>query len=272
MPEAPAPQKPLRVTVWHEYRHEHMSEHVRSLYPDGMHATMADAIREQTEAHFQRPVEITTATLDQDENHGLSDELLANTDVMTWWGHAAHGDVSERIAHKVAQRVREGMGLVVLHSGHYAKPFLILTGTGCHLKWREAGEKERIWIVKPGHPLTAGLENDHFEIPQTEMYGEPFDIPEPDELVMVSWFEGGEVFRSGCVFNRGAGRIVYFRPGHETFPIYHQPEVRRVLANAVHFAAPTPGAHPYRGDSPQITETLEPIKSDHQVDQALHDH
>jgi trehalose utilization protein len=292
------PHSPLRVTVWHEYRHDNPdapnpNATSMKLYPDGMHAAMKSAIEE----FLGRDVEVTTATLDQDDDHGLSDELLAQTDVMTWWGHCAHGDVKDEWAEKVAQRVREGMGLVVLHSGHYAKPFKLLMGTHCHLKWREAGEKERLWAMIPGHPITAGLEKEYLELAQTEMYGEHFDIPDPDELVFVSWFEGGEVFRSGCVWRRGAGKVFYFRPGHETFPIYHDPAVRRVLANGVKYVAPPEGSSapiranwndeprdfgpdprnpdgvtPYRDGSPCIKQPLEPIASDHEVDESLHDH
>lgn len=286
---------PLRVTVWHEYRHdnpdsERPNAECMRLYPEGMHAQMKSAIEE----HLGSDVVVTTCTLDQDEDHGLSDELLANTDVMTWWGHMAHDKVKDEWAQKVAQRVREGMGLVVLHSGHYAKPFKLLMGTNCHLKWREAGEKERLWSLIPGHPITAGMEHDFIEIEHTEMYGEHFDIPDPDELVFVSWFEGGEVFRSGCVWRRGAGRVFYFRPGHETFPIYYHKDVRRVLANGVRYVAPAKGAGqplklgwqgsagdvvvpvvkdgvvPYREGSPNIKDPLEEIKAEHEVDEALH--
>jgi trehalose utilization protein len=260
--------KPIRVTVWHEHRHEHTSQAVAKLYPDGMHAAISSAIEE----HLGADVKITTATLDQDENHGLSDDLIAGTDVMTWWGHCAHREVRDEIAQKVAQRVREGMGLIVLHSGHYAKPFKLLMGTGCHVKWREAAEIERLWCVCPGNPITAGLTSDCIELEHTEMYGEHFDIPQPDEQVFISWFEGGEVFRSGNVWRRGAGRVFYFRPGHETFPIYHNPEIRRVIANAVRYLAPVPGAAPYRKGSPNIKHPLSPIAAEHQVDQSLHEH
>ena len=248
---------PLRVTVWHEYRHEKKNETVRKLYPEGMHAAMKSAIEE-----FSPPgsVEVRTATLDEPE-HGLTDEVLADTDVMTWWGHGAHREVKDEIAEKVAQRVREGMGFIALHSAHYAKPLKLLMGTGCHLKWREVAEKERLWIVSPGHPITAGLEKDYIELPHTEMYGEHFNIPDPDELVFISWFEGGEVFRSGCVWKRGAGKVFYFRPGHETFPIYYNPEIRRVLANSVHYVAPVAGATPYRKDSPKVMPPLSPVAS-----------
>lgn len=257
---------PLRVTIWNEFRHEKTNDTVKSIYPDGMHAVMKSAIEE----HLGSAVKIITATLDQDDDHGLSDEVLASTDVMTWWGHKAHKDVKDEIATKVAQRVREGMGLIVLHSGHYAKPFKLLMGTNCHLKWREAAETERLWNVSPGHPITAGLEKDYIQLDQTEMYGEHFDIPDPDELVFVSWFEGGEVFRSGCVWKRGAGKVFYFRPGHETFPIYHNAEVRQVLANGVKHVAPTAGAVPYRNGSPNVKESLSHIAAEHVVDDSIH--
>lgn len=259
---------PIRVTIWHEYVHEHKNKTVSDIYPKGMHI----ALKQGIEKLLGSEVVITTATLEQDENHGISDELLANTDVMTWWGHAAHGKVKDEIAQKVAQRVREGMGLIVLHSGHYSKPFKLLMGTNCHLKWREAAERERLWNVSPGHPITAGMEKDYFELDQTEMYGEHFDIPDPDELVFVSWFEGGDVFRSGCVWKRGAGKVFYFRPGHETFPIYHNADVLRVIANGVKYVAPVAGTVPYRHGSPKSVPSLSPISASHKVDESLHKH
>ena len=269
----------LRVTVWHEHRHEKTNPTVRELYPEGMHMEMKSAIEE----HLGDAVQVTTALLDQDDEHGLGNGVLENTDVLTWWGHGAHGEVKDEVAQKVAQRVREGMGFVPLHSAHYAKPFKLLLGTNNHLRWREAAEKERLWIVDPGHPVTAGLEGpsdekgpggraEFIELPQTEMYGEPFDIPTPDELVFVSWFAGGEVFRSGCGWKRGAGKIFYFRPGHETFPIYKDKNVRRVLANAVKHVAPVAGTLPYRHKSPKIDPPLETLDTGHEVDEALHEH
>ena len=225
----------IRVTVWHEHRHEKKNAKVAEIYPKGMHEAMAQPLRAQPD------MEVRTALLD-DPEHGLTDEVLANTDVMTWWGHMAHGDVDDKIAEKVKKRVLEGMGLIVLHSGHMAKPFLKLMGTSGALKWREDGLQEILWVTKPGHPITKGI-NDHFVLPHEEMYGEHFDIPEPDELIFISWFGGGEVFRSGCTFQRGAGKIFYFRPGHETFPTYWDKNVQTVIANAVRWAAPS-GAPP----------------------------
>ena len=220
----------IRVTVWGEYVHERKHPAVTKIYPKGMHETIAEALRESP------GLEVRTATLDQPE-HGLTAEILEQTDVLTWWGHAAHGQVEDAIVDRVHARVLEGMGLIVLHSGHYAKIFRRLLGTTCSLTWREAGEKERLWVCNPGHPIAQGIDR-YFEIPSEEMYGEPFAIANPDEIVFLSWFEGGEVFRSGCTWKRGNGKIFYFRPGHETYPTYHQKEVRRVLQNAAHWARP----------------------------------
>lgn len=191
-------------------------------------------------------MEVATATLDEPE-HGLTDERLDNTDVLIWWGHMAHDEVQDEIADKVRDRVLQGMGLIVLHSGHGSKVFerLLGTKTGA-LKWRDDGEKERVWVIEHGHPIADGL-GEYIEISKEEMYGERFEIPSPDELVFISWFEGGEVFRSGCCYRRGKGKLFYFRPGHETFPVYHQPEVQLVIKNAVHWAAPTQGAKVHYG-------------------------
>ena len=175
-------------------------------------------------------LEAKTATLD-DPEHGLTEDVLNETDVLVWWGHTAHDQVDDRIVEKVKDRVLKGMGLIVLHSGHFSIIFKSLMGTSCELKWREAGENERLWVVNPSHPIAEGI-SEFIELEHEEMYGEHFDIPEPDELVFLSWFRGGEVFRSGCVFNRGLGKIFYFRPGHETFPTYHQADIQRVIVNA----------------------------------------
>jgi len=228
-----------RVTVWNEFRQEQSDPPVRAIYPDGIHAAIADGLRD---AGF----EVRTATLDEPE-HGLTDEVLAETDVLTWWGHIAHEEVSDAVVDRVHQRVLEGMGLIVLHSGHFSRIFKRLMGTTCNLKWREAGEHERVWIVDPSHPIAEGL-GESFLIEHEEMYGEHFDIPAPDRLVLVSWFAGGEVFRSGCCYQRGRGRIFYFRPGHETYPTYFNADVRRVIANAAAWAAQPAGTPPTYGN------------------------
>lgn len=256
--------RPIRVTVWHEFRHEVKHESIRKIYPDGMHNVMASAIKE----HLGDEVEVKTSVLDAPD-HGLSDDVLNNTDVMTWWGHMAHSEVREEIAAKVQQRVLEGMGIVFLHSAHYSKPFRNLLGTGCGLKWRDSGERERLWVVSPMHEIADGL-GDHFDIPHEEMYGEFFDIPTPEELVMISWFEGGNVFRSCCTWTRGKGKVVYFRPGHEAFPTYYQKEVRLVLANAVRWAAPR-SSSPYALGAPNEAQSLSPIATGSYVsDDSIH--
>ena len=220
----------IRVTVWNEFRHEKSHEAVMKVYPEGMHRVIAEGL--EAAGGF----DVKTATLDEPE-HGLTDEVLESTDVIIWWGHMAHQEVSDEIVEKVHRRILAGTGLIVLHSAHFSKIFRAVTGTNCSLKWREASEKERLWNVEPSHPVAQGI-GEYFELPHVEMYGERFDIPTPDKLVFISWFEGGEVFRSGCCFERGHGRIFYFRPGHETFPIYYDDNVRKVLANACRWAAP----------------------------------
>jgi trehalose utilization protein len=220
---------PIRVTVWGENVHEREHEAVRKVYPDGMHTVIADGLR----AHRGDGIVVRTATLDQPE-HGLTEAVLAETDVLTWWGHAAHHKVEDAIVERVYQRVIQGMGLLVLHSGHFSKVFKKLMGTSCNLLWRD-DDRELVWTVMPGHPIAAGLPR-VFEIPQQEMYGEYFDIPQPDELVFLSSFGGGEVFRSGCCFYRGQGRVFFFSPGHETYPVYYQPEVQQVISNGVGWA------------------------------------
>lgn len=233
----------LHVTVWNEYRHERTDKEVAEHYPEGIHAVIATTLKN---AGF----DARTATLDESE-HGLTNEVLAATDVLIWWGHQAHGEVSDEIVERVHKRVLDGMGLIVLHSGHFSKIFRKLMGTSCDLKWREANDHERIWVVAPGHPITEGL-GDYFEIDHEEMYGEHFDIPQPETLVFVSWFSGGEVFRSGCCYSRGRGKIFYFRPGHETLPTYHHPQVQRVIVNAVRWAAPTEGLPRVFGNRPAL--------------------
>ncbi|MFD0673191.1 ThuA domain-containing protein [Cohnella sp. GCM10027633] len=225
----------LNVTVWNEYRHERQNSQVASIYPQGIHHAIASHLIQHD------ALEVRTAVLD-DPDHGLTEEVLAATDVLIWWGHMAHDEVRDDIVARVRDRVLDGMGLIVLHSGHGSKIFQTLLGTKTGaLKWRDDGEKERLWVVEHGHPIASGL-GEYIEIAQEEMYGERFEIPAPDELVFVSWFEGGEIFRSGCCYRRGRGKLFYFRPGHETFPTYYHPDVLRVISNAVQWAAPTHGA------------------------------
>lgn len=231
MPDNAKPS-PLRVTVWGENRHEQRDELVRSHYPDGMH----EAIRQGIVENLGKEVTTRIALLD-DPEHGLSEAVLEQTDVLTWWGHMAHEEVADEVVERVKRHVLSGMGLVVLHSGHWSKIFMNLMGTTCTLRWRNEADRELVWTVDPTHPIAAGVPQPII-IPEQEMYGEHFDIPTPDELIFVSSFSGGEVFRSGCTFRRGKGKIFYFSPGDQDYPVYHHADVRRVIANGVSWARP----------------------------------
>ncbi len=222
----------LRIRVWNEGVHEATNdpEWIADTYPAGIHGAIADGLK-----NYFPDATITTATL-ANHDHGLSDEDLSETDVLLWWGHLAHEEVGDEAVERVQRHVLGGMGLIVLHSGHFAKVFKRLLGTTCSLLWRNEGERELVWTVNPSHPIAKGVENP-IVIPNQEMYGEFFDIPEPDDLIFISSFEGGEVFRSGVTFSRGQGRIFYFSPGDQDYPVYHQTAIQRVIANAVQWAA-----------------------------------
>ncbi|HEX8325221.1 MAG TPA: ThuA domain-containing protein [Tepidisphaeraceae bacterium] len=223
----------IRVTIWHEHRHEKKHKAVSDLYPEGMHGQLARHLR------TQEGLEVGLATLD-DPEHGLTDEVIAGTDVMIWWGHGYHNEVGDDIVDKVHRRCLAGMGLIVLHSAHYSKIFRRLMGTTCDLKWRVGEDREILWVTKAGHPILAGID-DHFVLDREEMYGEGFDVPTPEETLLISTFSGGECFRSGLTWTRGAGKIFYFRPGHETYRSYYDPNVLRVITNAVRWARPVDG-------------------------------
>lgn len=236
----------LNVTVWNENIHEQNNPSVADRYPDGMHGAIAEGL--ETEG-----IEPRTATLQQEE-HGLTAEVLGETDVLLWWSHMANHEVKDEVASRVVDRIHDGMGFIPLHSGKNSKPFKRLLGTTCNIKYRHGGETERIWVADPGHPIADGLP-ESFEIPATEMYGEPYDVPEPDRTVFISWFEGGEVFRSGLCYRRGRGRVFAFRPGHEEYPIFYQDEVRQIIENAVRWAAPTEGADAVYGPVDPVEST-----------------
>ena len=244
----------IRVTVWGENVHEHQNKSVAEIYPRTMHGTIAEGL------NGAGGIVASTVTM-QDPDHGMTAENLAQTDVLIWWGHAAHGDVDDKIVDRVCDAVWGGMGMIFLHSAHFSKPFKRLMGTPCNLTWREAAERERLWVTSRNHPIAAGLP-DHFELEHEEMYGEPFGVPEPMDTVFVSWFQGGEVFRSGLTYKRGAGNVFYFRPGHETYPTYHDVNVQRVIANGVRWAFnPAPRiALPNDAPNVPVQSALEPIK------------
>lgn len=223
-------EQPVRVTVWNENHHERTDPEIGARYPAGIHGAIAEGLTQ-----LIPNAEVRTATLDEPE-HGLSEAALLNTDVLLWWAHTQHDEVNDMIVERVKRHVLGGMGLLVLHSGHFAKIFTSLMGTTCSLVWRNDGEREVIWNVNPTHPIAAGIEGP-IVIERQEMYGELFDIPTPDDLIFISSFAGGEVFRSGVTFTRGRGRIFYFSPGDEQYPVYFHSQIRRVLANGVLWAA-----------------------------------
>ena len=228
----------MKITVWNEFAHEKTDDVVKAIYPDGIHMCIARFLE-------AAGYEVRTATLD-DPECGLTDEVLDDTDVLFWWGHMRHGAVPDEVVNRVAKRVYEGMGMVVLHSGHASKIFQKLCGTPSgELKWRESGDKEILWVIEQGHPITEGL-GENIILEHEETYGEHFLVPQPDELVFISWFSGGEVFRSGCTYKRGRGKIFYFRPGHESVPTYHNPDIQKVLINAAKYVYTPKPAAPYK--------------------------
>ena len=220
----------IKVTVWNEYCHERTEEAVRKIYPEGIHTAVAEFLGKEDD------ITVRCATL-LDEECGLTQEVLDDTDVLIWWGHMRHHEVPDAVAERVRDSVLKGMGFVVLHSGHHSKPFKLLMGTTCNVNWREDGDFCRTWICDPSHPIAKGLGR-YIEIPHEEMYTEPFGIPEPDQTLMINWYDSGEVFRSGCTYKRGNGKIFYFQPGHETYPTYYIPDVQKVITNAVRWAMP----------------------------------
>lgn len=218
----------MKILIYNEYIKERNNEMAAKVYPNGIHAVLADIFAGQ--GH-----EVQCATL-ENIREIITADALKETDVLIWWAHTAHGDVPDSMADMVAREVQKGMGLILLHSAHMSKPMLRLLGTSCTLSWR-AGDRERVWTCLPSHPIAEGIP-EQFELPQEEMYGEPFDIPNPEDTVFMGWFAGGEVFRSGVTFRRGYGKIFYFQPGHETYPIYYNETVRKIILNAAMWAKP----------------------------------
>ena len=225
----------IKVLVWNEFRHEKTNEKVQAIYPNGIHEAIAEFLGKEED------IMVKTAYLDQ-ENCGITKEILDETDVLIWWGHKAHKEVPDEVAELVRDAVHEGMGFIVLHSGHHSKPFKMLMGTSCNLTWRESADSEILWVIDPAHPITGGIDR-FFKLEHDETYGEPFTIPNPDKVLLISSYSGGGVFRSGVLFERVNGKIFYFQPGHETFPIYYVPEVQKIITNAVRFVAPQYRAH-----------------------------
>ncbi len=219
----------IRVTVWNEYIHEREYEGIRRVYPDGIHGCIGAFL------DINEDISIKYATLDMPE-HGLTEKVLDETDVLIWWGHAAHDRVSDEIAERVKSHVLRGMGFIALHSAHHCKVMKMLLGTTLNLHWKHE-DSEKLFCVNPSHPIAEGI-TEPITLENEEMYGEYFDIPKPDDEIFIGWFKSGHVFRSGVTFTRGMGKIFYFQPGHEEYPIYHNTQIQRIITNAVRWAAP----------------------------------
>lgn len=240
--------KQINVVIWNEFRHEKRDPAVAQIYPDGIHACIRDFLKEDDNLN------ITLAALD-DPDQGISDELLNKTDVLFWWGHMAHGEVDDKLVEKIRNRVYAGkMGLIVLHSGHHSKVFRSIVGATGNLSWGR-NQKEVVWNLMPQHPIAAGIP-DHFILKSEELYAEPFYIPQPDQLVFGGWYEDGHIFRSGCCFFRGVGKIFYFQPGHEYCRSFYNPYVQRIIRNAVEWVKPADVGYEIPAGAPQITKKI----------------
>ncbi len=234
--------------VWDENKKSVPTE----VYPSNIRGAIADAL------NVSEVVNIVAATACLDDDHqGITADVLRNIDVLIWWGHARHDEVTDETAELVRSAVHnDGLGFLPLHSAHYSKPFKAVLSANGHLKggWREndnPADTEEITVAAPKHPIAEGIVG--FTIDQEEMYGAPFDVPPYQVVVFQSYFPtGGEYFPSfattvgkgidpafasgsgnGANQGEGAGRVFYFRPGHETFPTYHLPVVQKILRNAV---------------------------------------
>lgn len=217
----------IRVTIWNEFIHERENEDIKKIYPNGIHTCISDFLKKE------KDLQITCKTLDM-PNQGIDEETLENTDVLIWWSHIKQDEITDENVELIQRYVQRGMGLIALHSAHFSKIMKRLLGTSMTLKWRH-GDKENLWCVNPMHPIAKGVP-ECITLLKEEMYGEYFDIPTPDDVIFLGWFSGGEIFRSGVTFHNGYGKIFYFQPGHEQYPIYHVKEIQQIITNAVYWA------------------------------------
>jgi trehalose utilization protein len=217
------PVGPLRVRVWCE------GTAPRAVYPNDVDGAVADHLAKSP------GVDVRRARL-ADPSAGLADEALDATDVLIWWGHLRHDEVPGARAEAVVKRVRAGkLGLIALHSSCASKPFKALMGMSCEPGgWREDGRPEHVKVVAPDHPIARGVVP--FTIPRSDMFAEPFEVPNPEAVVLVSSWDRGESVRSGLTWTIDKGRVVFLRTGHDAFPVLFHPSVRQVLANSTLWA------------------------------------
>ena len=219
-----SPLPPLRVRVWCE------GTAPKSVYPQDIDGVLGDDLRRRA------GLEVSLARLGQSDA-GLADAALDATDVLIWWGRLRHDDLPEARSKAIVERVKAGrIGFVALHASCASKPFKTLMGTPCEPRgWRDDGQPEHVEIKAPAHPIARGVAA--FTIPKTAMYLEPFAVPAPETVVLVSSWGPNETFRSGLTWTIGEGRVVYFRPGHDAFPVLFHTSVRQVIYNAALWAA-----------------------------------
>ena len=215
-----------RVVVWSE------GTAPKRVYPKDVNTTIAEGLQPLSPTW-----EIVTASL-ADPEQGLTEESLAKTDVLIWWGHQKHGQVKDALVARIVRRVKEdGMGFIALHSAHFAKPLKKLLGTNCGWKGGYVcdGSKVELIVKDKNHPIVRGVSD--FSLANTERYSEPFEVPEPEAVVLDGIYirpDGTkEHSRHGLVWTVGKGKVFYFQPGHETYPHYFDPNVQKVLCNAV---------------------------------------
>lgn len=219
-------QESVNALVWSE------GTEPEDVYPRGVRGPIADYLSEETD------IEARTRSI-EDEDQGVSGDDLEWADVILWWGHLRHDDVTDETVDRIEEHVREnGVGFVSLHSAHYARPYKRLIGMSGDLGGHRLtdDESEYVEVCAPDHPIAEGV--DDFTLPEVEMFGEPYDIPEPETVVLHSEYsEGDEEFRSGVTFEFGEGRGFYLRPGHEEFEIYLDDNIQRIVTNATRWAA-----------------------------------
>jgi trehalose utilization protein len=220
---AAAPKK-IRVLLWSEQTEP------RDVYPSGINGALAEYLRQFPD------IEVKTAGL-ADPGAGLDESVLAQTDVLIWFDHRKRGAVPDEAVARIVNHVRErGMGFIGLHSAHHSKPLKkLLDATGSWGSYVDHGKPEQMWIVLPRHPIAEGVSD--FTIPQTEIYTEPFEVPQPQAVIVEGTWESGHRSREVMTWAVGKGRVVYIRAGHETYPIYFMPKMRRLVSNSVRYSA-----------------------------------